>query len=84
MTPAPRTVAGMNFRIGVRNETMNIEAYATNLLRDSTLAAAIGGGGFNVMEFAYAGAPLNQVQTNAVRISPANKRQFGIRGSYNF
>ncbi len=74
----------VNVRIGVRNETLSIEGFVTNLTQNRVAAAALTG--VDVYSFAYtaAPAPFTTVQKNAIRMSLPVPRMFGIRASYNF
>ncbi|MBL8642350.1 MAG: TonB-dependent receptor [Rhodospirillaceae bacterium] len=66
----------LNARIGVRNETMSIEAFVTNLTNDKTMLSALLG--VDVFTFII---PPNK---NEIRFSPPLPRAVGVRASYNF
>ncbi len=72
-----RPSTNVNLRLGVRNEVLSIEAFATNLLRNDVLQSALYG-----TDVRFFVGPV--LTTNAVRFSLPLKRMFGIRASYNF
>ena len=62
----------VNLRIGMRNEAFSLEAYATNLLQDTSPQIALGTDLFTV------------ASTAEVRYGLATKRKLGLRATYNF
>lgn len=63
----------VNARIGIRSETLSLEAYVTNLTdQDAAPSATIGN---DLFTFA---------NSNEIRLSLAQKRMFGVRAVYNF
>jgi iron complex outermembrane receptor protein len=63
-----------NLRFGVRGSAMTVEAYVTNLFDDRTVANASLGS-----EALYSFGTGQEV-----RFSPAEKRRFGLKATYNF
>ncbi|MDX2222105.1 MAG: TonB-dependent receptor, partial [Rhodospirillaceae bacterium] len=67
----------VNFRIGLRNETMSLEAFVTNAFdNDEILHGLLG-----IDVFTFLAPPGNR---NEIRISLPRPRSYGIRASYNF
>lgn len=66
----------VNARLGIRNETMSLEAFVTNLTQNKVMTSALLG--VDVFTFLV---PPNK---NEIRFSPPIPRTVGIRASYNF
>jgi iron complex outermembrane receptor protein len=72
--------SNVNARIGIRDENMSIEAFVTNLTKNSTIKATATAAGVDLFTFPTGLGPFK----NEIRFSPADPRTVGVRASYNF
>ena len=74
----------VDFRIGLTSENWNVIAFADNLFDDDTVQIAFNATDFDTINLAFFPPPFTFILTNALHATLPNKRQAGVRVSYNF
>ena len=74
----------VDLRVGLTGENWNIIAFADNLFNDDTVKIAFNSPDFDSINVAFFPPPFTFILTNALRATLPNKRQVGVRMSYNF
>lgn len=77
----------VNLRLGIRNETMSLEAFVTNALNNDELSHGLLG--VDLFTFLFppvppGSPPGSTLNRNEIRVSLPRPRSYGIRASYNF
>lgn len=74
----------VDFRVGVSAENWRIVAFADNLFNDDTVQTAFNTTDFSQISLAFGPPPFTFVLPNGAQAVLPNKRQIGVRASYNF
>ena len=74
----------VDLRLGLTGDNWDIIAFADNLFNDDTVKIAFNSPDFDSINFAFFPPPFTFILTNALRATLPNKRQIGVRASYNF
>ncbi|MFL2771455.1 MAG: TonB-dependent receptor [Rhodospirillaceae bacterium] len=73
-----------DLRLGLRADNWDIIAFADNLFNDDTIKAAFNTTDFDTINIAFFPPPFTFILENALQAKLPNKRQIGVRASYNF
>lgn len=73
-----------DLRVGLTSENWKIVAFADNLFNDDTVKQAFNTTDFDTIAFGFFPPPFTFVLENALQAQLPNKRQIGVRASYNF
>ena len=74
----------VDFRLGLTGENWNIIGYANNLFNDDTVQIAFNAADFATINVAFFPPPFTFILTDSLQATLPNKRQVGVRMSYNF
>lgn len=74
----------VDLRVGLRSEDWTVTAFANNLFNDDTIKQGFNTTDFNSINVAFFPPPFTFILGNALQAQLPNKRQIGVRASYNF
>lgn len=74
----------VDLRLGLTSDDWSVVAFANNLFNDDTVKQAFNTTDFSTIRFGFFPPPFTFVLENALQAQLPNKRQIGVRASYNF